>query len=156
MNKRKEPGNIIATNRKAFHDFQILEAMEAGIVLLGAEVKSLRGGRANLRDSFARIKDGEVYLYNVHISPYSQANIPGYDPRRTRKLLLHRREINKLIGKVAEKGLTLVPLKLYFKKGKAKAELALAKGKRLYDKREELKRRSHEREIAQAIKYRRK
>ena len=145
----------IATNRKAFRDYEILETMEAGIVLVGTEVKSLREGRANLRDSFARIKEGEAYLYNVHISPYGQAAINNHEPRRTRKLLLHKRELNKLTGRVAEKGLTLVPLKLYFKRGKAKVELALAKGKRFYDKREVLKARTHQREMDSALKYKR-
>jgi SsrA-binding protein len=154
---KKKRDNAIATNRKAFRDYYILEKMEAGLVLLGTEVKSLREGRANLRDSFARIKDGEAYLYNVHISPYGQAGTHNnHEPKRTRKLLLHRRELNKLLGRVAEKGLTLVPLKLYFKRGKVKVELALAKGKRLYDKREVLKARTHEREVAAALKYRKK
>jgi SsrA-binding protein len=153
MAKKREKGeNIVATNRKAFHDFNILEKMEAGIVLQGMEVKSLREGRANLRDSFARIRNGEVYLYNVHISPYSHGRSVAYDPRRTRKLLLHRHEIARLIGKINEKGLTLVPLSIYFKRGKAKVDLAVARGKKLYDKREELKARAHEREIAQALK----
>jgi len=151
--KRRVHGSAIATNRKAFRDYHILETMEAGIVLVGSEVKSLREGRANLRDSFARIKDAEAFLYNVHISPYAKARADNYEPRRSRKLLLHRREINKLIGRVGEKGLTLVPLKLYFKRGKAKVELALAKGKKFYDKREALKARAHEREIATALKY---
>jgi len=154
--KKQGQGNVIATNRKAFHDYHILETMEAGIVLVGTEVKSLREGRANLKDSFGRIKDGEAYLCNVHISPYEKASIHNHDPRRTRKLLLHRRELNGLIGRVVEKGLTLIPLKLYFKHGKAKVELALAKGKRQYDKREALKARAHEREMATAMKYRKR
>jgi len=153
--KKRGHGSAIATNRKAFRDYHILETMEAGIVLVGSEVKSLREGRANLRDSFARIKDDEAYLYNVHISPYGQAALNNHEPRRTRKLLLHRRELNGLIGRVAEKGLTLIPLKLYFKRGKAKVELALAKGKKFYDKRETLKARAHEREMATALKNRR-
>lgn len=143
---------IVATNRKAWHDYLILETFEAGLVLVGTEVKSLREGRANLKDSFARIKNAEAYLYNAHISPYGQAGPNNHDPTRTRKLLLHRQEINKLIGRVAEKGLTLIPLKLYFKRGKAKVELALARGKKLYDKREVLRARVHEREIAMAFK----
>jgi SsrA-binding protein len=130
--------------------------MEAGLVLVGSEVKSLREGRANLKDSFARIKDGQAYLFNAHISPYEKAGPGNHDPRRTRKLLLHRQEINRLIGRVAEKGLTLIPLKLYFKRGKAKVELALARGKKLYDKREVLKARAHEREMAMAFKQRRR
>jgi len=153
--KKQGHGSAIATNRKAFRDYEIMETMEAGIVLVGTEVKSLREGRANLRDSFARITEGEAYLYNVHISPYGQAALNNHEPRRTRKLLLHKRELNKLTGRVVEKGLTLVPLKLYFKRGKAKVELALAKGKRSYDKRETLKARTHQREMDAALKNRR-
>lgn len=155
MAKRQE--QVIATNRKALRDYQILDKIEAGIVLVGTEVKSIREGRVNLRDSFSRIREGEMYLYNMHIGPYSQAASKfSHDPRRTRKLLLHRREIDRLIGKVSEKGLTLIPLRLYFRRGKAKVELALAKGKKLYDKREEIKARQHQREIASALKYRRR
>lgn len=153
---RPRQNGLVATNRKAWHDYLILENLEAGLVLVGTEVKSLREGRANLKDSFARIKNGEAYLYNAHISPYGQAGPNNHDPTRTRKLLLHRQEINRLIGRVAEKGLTLIPLKLYFKRGKAKVELALARGKKLYDKREKLKARVHEREIARAFKKRRR
>lgn len=147
---------VVATNRKAWHDYHILETLEAGLVLVGTEVKSLREGRANLKDSFARIKKGEAYLFNAHISPYHMAGPANHDPTRTRKLLLHRQEINRLTGRVAEKGLTLIPLKLYFKRGKAKVELALAKGKKLYDKRETLKARAHEREMAMAFKRRKR
>ncbi|RJQ51123.1 MAG: SsrA-binding protein SmpB, partial [Actinobacteria bacterium] len=126
---------VVATNRKAYHDYDIEEVYEAGIVLQGTEVKSLRVGRANLRDSFARVKGDELYLHNVHISPYSHGNIANHEPRRMRKLLLHKAEIKRLMGKVAERGLTLVPLRIYFKGNVAKVELALARGKARYDKR---------------------
>jgi len=126
---------IIARNRKARFNFQLLERFEAGLVLLGSEVKSLRAGRCNLGDAYADIRDGELWLRNLHISPYEQAGKMNHDPLRPRKLLMHRREIRRLVGKVAEKGLTLIPVSLYFKKGKAKCELALAKGKKVYDKR---------------------
>lgn len=147
---------VVATNSKAFHDYFIEDRFEAGIVLMGTEVKSLRDGRANLRDSFARIERDEVFLYNCHISPYSHGNIANHDPVRTRKLLLNRREINKLIGKTQQKGLTLVPLKIYFKKGRAKVELALAKGKKTGDKRETLRRKMADREIERAFRERQK
>ena len=126
-------GKMIAVNRRAKRDYHLLESYEAGIVLQGTEVKSLRVGRANLQDSFASIERGEVFLYNMHISPYECGNRFNHDPKRTRKLLFHRREIKRLIGKVSGRGLTLVPIRLYFKRGKAKAEIALARGKREYD-----------------------
>lgn len=126
-------------NRKAFHDYHILDRWEAGIALTGSEVKSLRAGKANLRDAYGRIKDGEIYLVGAHISPYDPASRDNHEPRRDRRLLLHRREIRRLIGKVMEKGLTLVPLAFYFKRGKVKVEIALASGKRKYDKREAIK-----------------
>jgi len=144
--------SVVATNSKAFHDYHIEEKYEAGIVLAGTEVKSLREGRANLRDSFARIEGNEVFLYHCHISPYSHGNIANHDPMRVRKLLLNRNEIAKLIGKTQQRGFTLVPLKIYFKKGRAKVELALAIGKRTADKRETLKRKIAEREIQKAFK----
>lgn len=145
---------VIVHNRKARHDYQILETLEAGIALLGTEVKSLREGRANLRDSFAVIIDGEVYLKGLHISPYSHTSDTKLDPRRDRKLLLKRREIRKLIGKVQEKGLTLVALKLYFNaKGIAKVELAVGKGKRTYDKRQDIAERDAKREAERALKH---
>ncbi|MFQ5772551.1 MAG: SsrA-binding protein SmpB [bacterium] len=144
---------IITTNRKARHEYHILSTMETGIALLGTEVKSLRNGRANLKDSYANLKNGEVYLINSHISPYSHGNINNHDPLRQRKLLLHKKEIKKLVGKVQEKGLTLVPLKLYFKNGKVKVELALAKGKKVYDKRRDIAKRESEREIKRHLKY---
>lgn len=138
---------IVATNRKARHDYEVLDTFEAGIVLQGTEVKSLRQGRANLKDSYATIKNGEVFLLNMHISPYEQGNVYNHDPTRTRKLLLHKSEINRLIGKVEEKGMTLIPLKVYFKRGKAKVELALARGKKLYDRRRDIAKRDAEREL---------
>lgn len=144
---------IITKNRKAYHDYTIEETMEAGIALTGPEVKSIRDGRVNLKDGFARIKNEEVWLLNVHISPYAQADGFGeQDPERTRKLLLHKKEIQRLIGKTREKGYTLVPTKLYFKRGKVKVELGLAKGKARHDKRETIKRKETEREMSRAIK----
>jgi SsrA-binding protein len=138
---------IIAENRKARHEYTIEETIEAGMVLLGTEVKALRGGRANLKDSYAKIKDGEVFVLQLHISPYPFAYYGNHDPLRPRKLLLHQAEINKLYGKVNEMGYTLVPLQLYFKKGKAKLKLGLAKGKKLYDKRESIRKRDENRDL---------
>ncbi|NMB38999.1 MAG: SsrA-binding protein SmpB [Firmicutes bacterium] len=143
---------IIVNNRKAHHDYHIIESLEAGIALKGTEVKSLRAGKVNIRDSFALITGGEVFLHGLHISPYKQGNRFNHDPLRIRKLLLHRREINRLFGKVQEKGYTLIPLKLYWKNGRCKVELALAKGKRLYDKRESLAKRDISRQAARALK----
>ncbi|HOJ42642.1 MAG TPA: SsrA-binding protein SmpB [Syntrophorhabdaceae bacterium] len=136
----------ICTNKKAYHDFHIEDKYEAGIVLTGTEVKSLREGHANLKDSYAKIKNGELYLINAHISPYSCGNIYNHDPKRDRKLLMHKREINRLLGKVSERGFTIVPLALYFnKRNRVKVELGLAKGKTLFDKREAIKRRDEKR-----------
>ncbi|MBI4377815.1 MAG: SsrA-binding protein SmpB [Nitrospinae bacterium] len=146
------PIKIITENRKAFHDYFIIETFETGIILKGTEVKSLREGKVNLKDSFAMVEDEEIFLHNCHISPYQHGNIYNHDPLRTRKLLLHKNEIKKLIGKTVEKGLTLIPLKFYFKHGIAKVELALAKGKKMYDKRENLKKRAAMREIEKAFK----
>ena len=146
---------VVCQNKKARYDYQILEVIEAGMVLLGTEVKSLRQGRANLKDSYARVKDGELFLMQSHISPYSHAYYDNHDPDRARKLLVHKREIKRLQGKTQEKGLTLIPLKIYFKDGKAKVELGLARGKRTYDKRETLKRKTEQRELERAIKDRR-
>ncbi|RMF61090.1 MAG: SsrA-binding protein SmpB [Calditrichaeota bacterium] len=143
---------VIATNRKARHDYQVLDTLEAGIVLTGTEVKSLREGKANLKDSYATVKDGEVFLFNVHISPYTNGGYSNHEPRRERKLLLHKKEIKRLIGRVQEKGLTLVPLKLYFKRGKAKVELAVARGKKSYDKRHDMAKREAQREIDRHMK----
>ncbi|NYE57305.1 SsrA-binding protein SmpB [Carboxydothermus ferrireducens] len=145
---------IIAENRKAYHDYHIFEKYEAGIALKGTEVKSIRLGRVNLRDSFARIENGELWLYNMHISPYEQGNRFNHEPKRPRKLLMHKSEIMRLFGKTREKGLTLVPLKLYFKGNYAKIELGLAKGKKMYDKREEMAKRDAAREIEKALRAR--
>jgi SsrA-binding protein len=152
---REKAQSSIAENRKAFHDYHLLESFEAGIALLGTEVKAIREGRVNLRDSFARVDDGEVYLYNVNISPYSHRGYADHEPLRRRKLLLHRDEIRKLIGKTVERGMTLVPTRLYFKNGRVKVALSLAKGKKEYDKRETIKRREADRETRAAIKSRR-
>jgi SsrA-binding protein len=145
---------VVCTNRKARHDYEIVETYEAGIVLKGTEVKSLREGRANLKDSYAKIKDGEIFLLNAHISPYVYGNVNNHDPERQRKLLMHKREIMRLLGKVKERGYTLVPLSIYFdKNNRAKVELALAKGKSSYDKRESIKRRDEKRIEAYERKY---
>ena len=145
----------IAENRKAFHDYHILETSEAGVVLLGTEVKSIREGGANLRDSFARIESGEVWVYNIHISPYRNRGYSDHDPKRRRKLLLHRQEIRKLIGKTVERGMTLVPVRMYLKDGRVKMAISLAKGKKEHDKRETIKRRETARETRAAVKERR-
>ena len=142
----------ITVNRRARHDFHIEETFEAGLVLTGSEVKSLRAGKAQLKDSYGRIERGEVWLFNAHISPYAAAAQFGHEPTRSRKLLLHRRQIAHLIGKVKERGLTLVPLRLYFKDGRAKVELALARGKKLYAKREATKEREVKREMDRAMR----
>jgi len=146
-NSPAENIKIINQNKKAFHDFEIGERFEAGIVLLGTEVKSLREGRANLKDSYAKVKRNEVFLVGLHISPYSHASFDNHDPERIRKLLLHRAEIKKLMGKTQERGYSLVPLKVYFKDGRAKVEIALARGKKEYDKRESIKRKEETREM---------
>ena len=146
---------VVATNRKAFHDYFIEERYEAGIMLQGTEVKSLREGRVNLQDSYASVRGSEVYLHQCHISPYSHGNIMNHDPTRVRKLLLHKAEIHKLLGKTQQKGLTLVPLRIYFsKRGYAKVELGLDKGKKLYDRRETIKTLEAGREVQRAIKER--
>lgn len=147
---------VVAQNRKASHDYFIEETYEAGMVLKGTEIKSIRAGRVNLKDSFARVEDGEVFLYNMHISPYEQGNRFNHDPLRTRKLLLHKDEIRKLIGATKEKGYTLIPLKVYIRNGFAKVELALAKGKKLYDKRQAMAKRDAQREIERALRERQK
>ena len=143
---------LICQNKKAWHNYFIDDKYEAGISLLGTEVKSLREGKANLGDSYGTIKNGEIFLVDTHISPYSHGNRSNPDPLRTRKLLLHKREIRRLIGKVQEKGFTLIPLRLYFSDGKAKVELGLARGKKLFDKRETLKRKTMEREMERGRK----
>jgi SsrA-binding protein len=144
----------VTVNRRARHDFHIEETFEAGVALTGSEVKSLRAGKAQLKDSYGRIERGEVWLFNAHISPYAAAAQFGHEPTRSRKLLLHRREIQHLIGKVKERGLTLIPLRLYFKEGRAKVELAVARGKKLYDKRASIKEREARREVDRATKLR--
>jgi SsrA-binding protein len=145
---------VVTENRKARHDYHILETYEAGMELKGTEVKSLRSGKANLKDSYAQVENGELYIFNMHISPYEQGNRFNVDPVRPRKLLMHKKEIMRLLGKTKEKGLTLVPLKVYFTRGRAKIELALAQGKKLYDKREAAAERSAKRDIEKAIKER--
>ncbi len=145
---------MIVQNRKARHDYEVLDSFETGIVLQGTEVKSLRAGKANLKDSYAAVEQGEVFLFNVHISPYEAGNHFNHDPERPRKLLLHRAEIRRLIGKTQQQGLTLVPLKLYFKRGRTKVELALVRGKRQYDKRQDIARRQAERDVERALKDR--
>jgi SsrA-binding protein len=151
---REQARRVIAENRKARHDYHILETWEAGLALLGTEVKAIREGRVNLRDSYARADRGEIWVMNVHISPYSHRGYAEHPEMRQRKLLLHAHEIRKLIGKTAEKGLTLVPLELYFKNGRVKVLLALAKGKQAHDKRETLRRREVDRETRAAVKAR--
>jgi SsrA-binding protein len=152
--KAKSNG-AVATNPKARHDYEILETMEAGMVLTGSEVKSLRGGSASMRESFAIIRDGETWLIGMHIGPYAQAGYAGHEPTRSRKLLLHKDEIQRLVGKTAERGLTLVPLKVYFNHGLAKIELGLAKGKKTYDRRESLKEKDAQMQIDRAMRRRR-
>ena len=146
-----EPRMVIARNRKARHDFEFFEQVEAGIVLVGPEVKSIRDAKVSFQDAFARVERGEVYMYGVHISPYVQANRANVDPDRARKLLLHKTEIRKLKSQIEEKGLTLVPLEIYFVRGKAKIKLGLGRGRKNYDKREKLKRQTQEREAQRAI-----
>jgi SsrA-binding protein len=148
---RQTGRKMIAQNRKARHDYAILDTYEAGLVLTGTEVKSLRLGRASLVDGFATIDEGEMYLRNVHIPQYEQGSWTNHEPRRTRKLLLHRGEIERLIGKTKESGLTIVPLALYFSAGKVKVEIALARGKKSYDKRQDLARRDADREVRKAL-----
>jgi SsrA-binding protein len=143
---------VAIRNRKARHEYHVLDTYEAGLVLQGTEVKSLRDGRANLQDSYARFDRGELWLLNLHISPYEAGNRYNHDPLRPRKLLLNRKELRKLVGQVEQQGLTLVPLDIYFRHGRAKATIALVKGKQLHDKREDLKRREHERDVERAFK----
>ncbi len=154
MAEKDDAGRLIADNRKALHDYHILETFEAGVVLLGTEVKAIREGRVNLRDSYARLENGQVWLLNVHISPYSHTGYAHHEERRQRKLLLHKAEIRKLTGRVAEKGLTLTPLRMYFKNGRVKVAIGLAKGKQLHDKRETIRRREIDRETRAAVKSR--
>lgn len=146
---------LVADNRRARHEYHLMETIEAGIMLTGSEVKSARAGKVQLRDAYASVDNNELFLHNAHISPYAWSNNSSYDPTTVRKLLVHRREINRLLGKTREKGLTLVPTKMYFKNGKLKVELALAKGKQLHDKREAIKKRDQEAEARAAISPRR-
>jgi SsrA-binding protein len=154
--KPEPAGNdaLLADNRKARHDYEILETLEAGLALLGTEVKAIREGRVNLRDSYAVVEKGEVWALNIHISPYSHRGYADHEPMRKRKLLLHKAEIRKLIGRTVEKGLTLVPLKMYFKSGKVKMAIGLARGKKAHDKRETIKKREADRETRAAVKER--
>ncbi len=155
MGKKNEATRTVCENRKARHDYFIHETYEAGIELFGTEVKSLRQGKANLKDSYGMIKNGEIFLENMHISPYDQGSFSNQDPLRPKKLLMHKKEIMKLFGQTREKGLTLVPLKIYFKKGRAKAELALASGKHTYDKRRALADKAAKRDMERAMKEKR-
>lgn len=152
MAKQKEKQKLIANNKKAYHDYFIEESYEAGIALHGTEVKSMRQGKCSIKESFIRIENGEVYVYGMHVSPYEKGNIFNKDPLRIKKLLLHKYEINKLSGKVAEKGLTLVQLQVYFKEGKVKVEIGLARGKKLYDKRQDIAKKDQRREAEKEFK----
>ena len=152
MAKQKEPQKLIANNKKAYHDFFIDETFETGVVLHGMEVKSMRMGKCSIKESFIRIENGEVFVYGMHVSPYEKGNIFNKDPLRVKKLLMHRYEINKLAGKVAEKGYTLVPLQVYFKDGRVKVEIGLARGKKLYDKREDIAKKDARREVEREFK----
>jgi len=152
--ERKKAERTIAENRKALHDYHLLETFEAGMALVGTEVKAIREGRVNLRDSFARIEGGEVFVHNVHIGSYSSRGYADHEPLRPRKLLLHRHEIRKLVGKTTERGMTLVPVRMYFKNGRVKLAISLAKGKKDYDRRETIKRREIDRETRAAVKAR--
>ena len=152
--EREKAQRLIADNRKALHDYHVLDSWEAGVALLGTEVKAIREGSVNLRDSYARLENGEVWLMNLHISPYSHTGYAHHDERRQRKLLLHRHEIEKLSGRVVERGLTLVPLRMYLNKGRVKVALALVKGKQAHDKRETIRRREVDRETRAAVKAR--
>ena len=154
QNENDEGIEVVARNKRARHEYHIIDTWEAGIVLSGTEVKCLREGKANLTDAFGIVKDGEVFLLNAHIAPYEMGNQFNHEPTRTRKLLLHKREIRKLIGSVERQGLTLVPLELYFKDGRAKVAMALGKGKKLHDKRDDQKKREDEREMARALRPR--
>jgi SsrA-binding protein len=157
MSKASKPDSdlqSIAKNRQARHDYAIIDTWEAGIVLTGTEVKALREGKANISDAYGIVRNGEIFLLNLHISPYERGGYVNHDPTRTRKLLLHRKEIRRLIGAVEREGLTLIPLELYFRKGKAKVALALGKGKKLHDKRETARQRDAEREVARALRAR--
>ncbi len=150
----KESTKLIANNKKAYHDFFILDTYEAGIALHGTEVKSLRMGKCSIKESFIRIENGEVFIYGMHVSPYEKGNIFNKDPLRVKKLLLHKSEINKMLGKVKEKGMSVVPLKVYFKGSLVKVEIGLAKGKKLYDKRDDIAKKDQQREAQRDFKVR--
>ena len=152
MAKQKEAQKLIANNKKAFHDYFIDETYEAGVALHGTEVKSMRMGKCSIKESFIRIENGEVFVYGMHVSPYEKGNIFNKDPLRVKKLLMHKYEINKLAGKISEKGYTLVPLQVYFKEGKVKVEVGLARGKKLYDKREDIAKKDVRRETEREFK----
>jgi SsrA-binding protein len=150
--ERQKAEKFLAENRKALHDYEVLETFEAGMVLVGTEVKSIKDGRVNLRDSYARVEGDELFVFNIHISPYANRGYADHEPLRKRKLLLHRAEIRKLIGRTVEKGLTLVPLRMYLKNGRVKLAVSLARGKKMHDKRETIKRRETDRETRAAVK----
>jgi SsrA-binding protein len=152
MSKSSEPQKLVANNKKAYHDYFIEEKYECGIALHGTEVKSLRMGKCSIKEAFIRIENGEVFIYGMHVSPYEKGNIFNKDPLRTRKLLMHKQEINKLLGKIKEKGYTLVPLQVYFSNGRAKVEIGLAKGKKLYDKREDIAKKDANRQAQREFK----
>ena len=161
MAKKRKPKlvdgrKIVATNRKARHDYDIVDRWECGMVLVGSEVKSLRDGQVQIKDAYAQVRDGELWLENLHISPYQFARAGGHDPERRRKLLAHKREIARMAAQVAEQGLTLIPIQIYFSKGIAKVEIALARGRRSYDKRQAIRKREQDREIARAQSPRRR
>ena len=151
---QKEAMKLVANNKKAYHDYFIDEKYEAGVSLHGTEVESLRMGKCSIKEAFVRIENGEVFVYGMHVSPYEKGNIFNKDPLRVKKLLLHKAEINKLLGKIKEKGLTLVPLQVYFKNGKAKVEIGLARGKKLYDKRQDIAKKDQRREAEKEFKVR--
>ncbi|MGL5677156.1 MAG: SsrA-binding protein SmpB [Cellulosilyticaceae bacterium] len=154
MAKDKNAYKLIAQNKKAYHDYFIEETFETGIVLVGTEVKSIRGGSGSIKESFVRIKDGEAFIYNMHINPYDKGNIFNKEPLRTRKLLLHKREINKLVGEISTKGMTIVPLKVYIKGSLVKLEIGLARGKKLHDKRHDIAKKDAQRNMMREIKTR--
>jgi SsrA-binding protein len=151
---KNEPQKLVANNKKAYHDYFIEEKYECGIALHGTEVKSLRMGKCSIKEAFIRIENGEVFIYGMHVSPYEKGNIFNKDPLRVRKLLMHKQEINKLLGKIKEKGYTLVPLQVYFSNGKAKVEIGLARGKKLYDKRDDIAKKDARREVERSFKVR--
>ncbi|MCQ2549880.1 MAG: SsrA-binding protein SmpB [Lachnospiraceae bacterium] len=152
MGTNKEPMKLVANNKKAYHDYFVDEKIEAGLVLHGTEVKSLRMGKCSIKEAFIRIENGEMYVYGMHISPYEKGNIFNKDPLRIRKLLLHKSEINKLLGKIKEKGVAIVPLQVYFKDGRAKMEIGLCRGKKLYDKRDDIAKKDQKREAEKEFK----